>query len=96
LESVILEEGIKEKVINDIKEFINSASWYREMGKLGVFPRYLCQGIPYRRGYLFHGYPGSGKVRVVNCVGNKGLCIDQFDIEFGGRISYEYLHCFIK
>lgn len=50
LESVLLEDGIKEKVIEDIEEFLKNAKWYRDMG------------IPYRRGYLFHGYPGSGKV----------------------------------
>ena len=50
LESVILDEGMKEKIINDIKDFLGNSKWYQDMG------------IPYRRGYLFHGYPGSGKV----------------------------------
>jgi chaperone BCS1 len=50
LSSVILEDSVKESVLDDIKGFLSSASWYRDMG------------IPYRRGYLFYGFPGSGKV----------------------------------
>ena len=49
LESVILDKGVKERVISDVKGFLGSAKWYYE------------RGIPYRRGYLLHGPPGSGK-----------------------------------
>lgn len=49
LESVILDKGIKEKVVNDIREFLESQQWY------------VDRGIPYRRGFLLHGPPGSGK-----------------------------------
>jgi mitochondrial chaperone BCS1 len=49
LESVVLEEGLKETIIDDIKAFIDSRTWY------------LDRGIPYRRGYLLHGPPGTGK-----------------------------------
>jgi len=51
MESVILEASLKQHVIDDLKDFLSPArmKWYRELG------------IPYRRGYLFHGYPGSGK-----------------------------------
>jgi chaperone BCS1 len=49
LESVILNKGIKEKVVNDIREFLESQQWY------------VDRGIPYRRGYLLYGPPGSGK-----------------------------------
>ncbi|KAI5286099.1 hypothetical protein KEM54_000065 [Ascosphaera aggregata] len=49
LDSVILDEGVKEKLVNDIKDFLESGSWYYD------------RGIPYRRGYLLHGPPGSGK-----------------------------------
>lgn len=49
LESVILDRGIKEKIVQDIKDFLGSAKWYYD------------RGIPYRRGYLLHGPPGSGK-----------------------------------
>ncbi|KAI1930803.1 Complex III assembly protein translocase and chaperone [Ophidiomyces ophidiicola] len=49
LNSVILEEGVKERVVADVKDFLASASWYHD------------RGIPYRRGYLLHGPPGTGK-----------------------------------
>jgi len=47
--SVILPEGKAQLLLNDVREFIQSSSWYLE------------RGIPYRRGYLLYGPPGSGK-----------------------------------
>ena len=49
LDSVILDRGIKEKLVSDIQDFLRSATWYHD------------RGIPYRRGYLLHGPPGTGK-----------------------------------
>ncbi|KAL8897263.1 MAG: hypothetical protein Q9192_002666 [Flavoplaca navasiana] len=49
LESVILDEGVKEHIVADVKDFLRSEQWYYDR----------C--IPYRRGYLLHGVPGSGK-----------------------------------
>jgi len=40
LSSIVLDVGIKEKVLDDAKEFLNSKKWYTE------------RGIPFRRGYL--------------------------------------------
>ncbi|XP_067843070.1 mitochondrial chaperone BCS1 [Heptranchias perlo] len=49
LKSVVLEKGISEKIVQDIKEFIGNPKWYTD------------RGIPYRRGYLLYGPPGCGK-----------------------------------
>lgn len=49
LDSVVLDKGVKERIISDVKGFLGSARWYYD------------RGIPYRRGYLLHGPPGSGK-----------------------------------
>lgn len=49
LESVILDQGIKERIVSDVKDFLASGKWYYD------------RGIPYRRGYLLHGPPGTGK-----------------------------------
>jgi chaperone BCS1 len=49
LESVILAAGQAERIFDDVMEWRASAEWY------------LARGIPYRRGYLLHGPPGSGK-----------------------------------
>ncbi|MCJ1473770.1 hypothetical protein MMC13_002421 [Lambiella insularis] len=49
LDSVILDDGIKERIVSDVKDFLDSGKWYYD------------RGIPYRRGYLLHGPPGTGK-----------------------------------
>ena len=49
LESVVLDKGVKERILSDVQGFLGSAKWYYD------------RGIPYRRGYLLHGPPGSGK-----------------------------------
>lgn len=49
LDSVILEKGVKERIVADIQDFIGSAKWYAD------------RGVPYRRGYLLYGPPGTGK-----------------------------------
>lgn len=47
--NVILPDGVLETIESDIREFRRSRAWYED------------KGIPWRRGYLFHGQPGSGK-----------------------------------
>ena len=54
ISSVILDQGIKERIVEDVKDFLGSAKWYYD------------RGIPYRRGYLLHGPPGSGKTSCVH------------------------------
>ncbi|KAJ5692867.1 hypothetical protein N7462_002290 [Penicillium macrosclerotiorum] len=49
LDSVVLDEGVKERIVEDVEDFISSSSWYND------------RGIPYRRGYLLYGPPGTGK-----------------------------------
>jgi len=51
MDTVILDEEQKKMIINDMNEYLHPASpkWY------------ATRGIPYRRGYLFHGPPGTGK-----------------------------------
>jgi mitochondrial chaperone BCS1 len=64
-ESVVLEEGVAERIEQDITEFLARGKWYAERGE---FPRWRSEyhaeyyiGVPYRRGYLLYGPPGSGK-----------------------------------
>ncbi|KAF9201493.1 hypothetical protein BGZ59_002685 [Podila verticillata] len=51
--SVILAKGLKEELLSDITMFRKSARWYQD------------RGIPYRRGYLLHGPPGTGKTSFI-------------------------------
>lgn len=54
LDSVILDTGIKESIVADVKDFLRSGQWYQD------------RGIPYRRGYLLYGPPGVRvRIRVV-------------------------------
>ncbi|ETO12839.1 hypothetical protein RFI_24538, partial [Reticulomyxa filosa] len=56
IDSVILDEGISNRIVNDIYEFMTSRQWYYD------------RGIPYRRGYLLYGEPGSGKSSFVTAL----------------------------
>ncbi|KAF8892465.1 BCS1 N terminal-domain-containing protein [Infundibulicybe gibba] len=56
LRSVVLDSGIDEKIENDIKSFLARRKWYAD------------RGIPYRRGYLLHGPPGSGKTSFIQAL----------------------------
>ena len=49
LDSVVLEKGVKERIVADVQDFIASHRWYAD------------RGVPYRRGYLLYGPPGTGK-----------------------------------
>lgn len=55
-ESVILVNGMLDDMIQDARTFLTRRAWYHE------------RGIPYRRGYLLHGPPGTGKSSAVVAV----------------------------
>lgn len=54
--SVVLEQGVAERVVDDLRGFLGRGKWYAE------------RGIPYRRGYLLHGPPGSGKTSFIQAL----------------------------
>lgn len=56
LKSVVLHPGIAERIEADIKTFLARRQWYVE------------RGIPYRRGYLLYGPPGSGKTSFIQAL----------------------------
>lgn len=56
LDSVVLEPGEKEHLLEDVARFRKSKHWYTRLG------------VPYHRGYLLYGPPGTGKTSVVSAL----------------------------
>ncbi|KAJ2455465.1 Complex III assembly protein translocase and chaperone [Coemansia sp. RSA 2336] len=66
LQSVILDRNVSEGIVTDVQDFIANGKWYDD------------RGIPYRRGYLLYGPPGSGKTSFIQALaGSLGynICI---------------------
>ena len=59
LESVILEPGEKEHLMQDVAKFKASKRRYAQLG------------VPYHRGYLLYGPPGTGKTSLVSALAAK-------------------------
>jgi hypothetical protein len=53
IDSVILEKGLLEEILEDMERFKGAREWYQGTG------------VPYRRGYMLHGMPGNGKSSLV-------------------------------
>lgn len=58
IDTIILKNGIKDKIKTDIELFLKSENWYNE------------RDISYTRGYLFHGPPGTGKTSMIKGIAN--------------------------
>ena len=56
LETVILPGTLRQDIERDVGAFLDSRSWYEE------------RGVPWRRGYLLHGLPGTGKTTLISAI----------------------------
>ncbi|KAF8060207.1 P-loop containing nucleoside triphosphate hydrolase protein, partial [Lyophyllum atratum] len=79
LSSIVLTDGVVESLVQDAQEFLSTEEWYMEAG------------IPYRRGYLLHGPPGTGKTSTIYALaGELGLEIYTIALS-SGFINDSYL-----
>ncbi len=53
LDTIILQNSLKDEIRDDFQRFINSEEWYNSLD------------IPFNRGYLFYGKPGTGKTSFI-------------------------------
>ncbi|ORZ32704.1 BCS1 N terminal-domain-containing protein [Catenaria anguillulae PL171] len=66
LSSVVLNGDTADRVVQDVQRFLTNWKWYNE------------RGIPYRRGYLLYGPPGSGKSSFIQAVAGEleyNICV---------------------
>lgn len=64
LSTIVIPTNVKKRLVEDAQDFFVSEQWYSD------------RGIPYRRGYLLYGTPGSGKTSFVySLAGELGLNI---------------------
>ena len=58
IDTIVLRNGDKQEIMNDIDMFLHSEEWYN------------VRDIPYTRGYLFYGKPGTGKTSMIKGISN--------------------------
>lgn len=56
IDTVILPHNAGAQLLADARAFVDGEGWYAQ------------RGVPYRRGYLLHGTPGSGKTSLITAI----------------------------
>lgn len=67
-DTLALEPKLKQQLTEDLTAFANGKEFYKQVGRA------------WKRGYLLHGPPGSGKSSLIAAIANH-LCYDVYDLE---------------
>ncbi|MBW4707235.1 AAA family ATPase [Roseobacter sp. YSTF-M11] len=70
VDTVLVDDDRIEIVLDDMRWFYGARNWYAE------------RGVPWRRGYLFHGPPGTGKSSVIRALASE-LSLDIATLDIG-------------
>ncbi|KAL3527139.1 hypothetical protein ACH5RR_011795 [Cinchona calisaya] len=70
-ETLALDKNLKQDIIEDLDRFVRRKDFYRKVGKA------------WKRGYLLHGPPGTGKSSLIAAMANY-LKFDIYDLELAG------------
>ena len=84
MSSIVLNPGVKEMLLNDARDFLKSEKVIHRLPLIHNLPNesfqwYADRGIPFRRGYLLHGVPGSGKSSLIHAIAGE-LMLDIYTL----------------
>lgn len=68
--TVIMNKQLKQNIIDQLDHFYSSEEWYES------------KGIPYKKTYILHGEPGTGKTSIISGIASKyrkHLCVLDFN-----------------
>ncbi|KAG5457031.1 MAG: P-loop containing nucleoside triphosphate hydrolase protein [Olpidium bornovanus] len=83
IDSVVLDGDLAQEILRDVRDFLANGKWYND------------RGIPYRRGYLLHGPPGSGKSSFIHALaGELGYNICLLNLSERGLTDDRLNHLF--
>lgn len=71
IDTVLVDDDRIARVLDDMRWFYQASDWY------------AARGVPWRRGYLFHGPPGTGKSSLIRALASE-LSVDIATLDVGG------------